>query len=252
MPVVTLLPEDNVRDGFIDPPEFAALLAKLRELNAADVADAAEFAYLTCFRRSNALGAVWSWFKVELDRAGTVVGGSVRLPGAVTKNKKPLELPLTGALLVLIARRWTQRVLECPFVFHRAGRPLGRFAAPWNAACHAVGLPRMLFHDLRRSGARNYRRARVGEKVIQRIGGWKTTSMFERYNVLDERDLADAGERLSAFLAEAGAVAPTIVPLEPAHGTCGARVHGQNTDIRYADTTPRPAAVSGNSAKSTR
>jgi integrase len=250
MPVVTLLPEDNVREGFIDPPEFARLLGKLRELDAPAVADAAEFAYLTCFRRSNALGAVWPWFKLELDRSGTVVGGSVRLPGAVTKNKKPLALPLTGALLALVARRWTQRVPECPFVFHRAGRPLGRFAAPWNAACHAVGLPRMLFHDLRRSGARNYRRAHVGEKVIQRIGGWKTTSMFERYNVLDERDLADAGERLSAFLAEAATAAPTVVPLEPSHRTRGAREHGQQTDIRYADTTPRSAAVAGNSGKS--
>jgi hypothetical protein len=110
----------------------------------------------------------------------------------------------------------------------------------------------MLFHDLRRSGARNYRRARVGEKLIQRIGGWKTTSMFERYNVLDERDLADAGERLSAFLAEAGTVAPTIVPLEPAHRTRGARVHGQNTDIRYVDTTPRPAVGAGNSVNPSR
>jgi integrase len=219
-------------------------------LGAPDVADAAEFAYLTCFRRSNALGAIWSWFKLDLDRAGAVVGGSVRLPGAVTKNKKPLALPLTGALLALIARRWTQRVPECPFVFHRAGRPLGRFAAAWNAACQAVGLPRMLFHDLRRSGARNYRRARVGEKVIQRIGGWKTTSMFERYNVLDERDLADAGERLSAFLAEAATATPTIVRLETSPRTRSAREHGQNTDIRYADTTPRPAVVAGKSAKS--
>jgi hypothetical protein len=33
------------------------------------------------------------------------------------------------------------------------------------------------------------------EDAIQRIGGWKTASMFKRYNVIDERDLADAGER---------------------------------------------------------
>jgi hypothetical protein len=29
MPVVTLLPEDNVREGFIDPPEFARLLLSI-------------------------------------------------------------------------------------------------------------------------------------------------------------------------------------------------------------------------------
>src|SRR5262249_2471828 len=60
-PPITLLREDNVREGFIDPPEFAWLLAQLRARQAADVADAAEFAYLTCLRRGNALGALWSW-----------------------------------------------------------------------------------------------------------------------------------------------------------------------------------------------
>jgi integrase len=236
MPVVTLLPEDNVREGFIDPPEFEVLLAKLRELHAADVADAAEFAYLTCLRRGNALGAVWPWLKLEIDRTGSVAGGSVRLPGAVTKNKKPLTLPLTGALLELVARRWVARVPECPLVFHREGRRVVRFDAAWKAACEAVGLPGLLFHDLRRSGARNYRKAGVDEDVIQRIGGWKTTSMFKRYNVVDERDLADAGARLSVFLAKATSATPTVIPLEGARTTRRSDEHGQYTDIRYGDT----------------
>jgi integrase len=213
MPVVTLLPEDNVREGFVDQAEFEALLAKLREFDAADVADAAEFAYRTCLRRGNALGAVWPWFKLKIDHTGAVVSGSVRLPGAVTKNKKPLAFPLTGALLALVARRWTKRLPECPYVFHRAGRRIGRFERAWNKACAAVGLPRVLFHDLRRSAARNYRRAGVDIDVIQRIGGWKTASMFKRYNVIDERDLLDAADRLDAFLETEVSAPPTIVPL---------------------------------------
>jgi integrase len=213
MPVVTLLPEDNVREGFVDPPEFAALLTALRELDAPDVADVTEFAYLTCLRRCNALGALWTWFKLEIAPTGAVLSGSVCLPGAVTKNKKPLALPLTGALLALIERRWALRVAGCPLVFHRAGRRIVRFDGVWNAACAAVGLPRMLFHDLRRSAARNYRRAGVDVDVIQRIGGWKTASMFKRYNVVDERDLRDAGERLHAFLETETSAAPTILPL---------------------------------------
>jgi integrase len=213
MPAVTLLPEDNAREGFIDPPEFAALLAELTALGASDIADAAEFAYLTCLRRGNVLGARWTWFTLEVDATGAVGRGSVRLPGTVTKNKKPLSLALTGPLLALIARRWTQRLPDCPFVFHRQGRPLVRFDGPWTAACAAVGLPGLLFHDLRRSGARNLRRAGVDEHVIQRIGGWKTPSMFKRYDIVDERDLRDAGERLSTYLATATTAAPTVVPL---------------------------------------
>jgi hypothetical protein len=64
-------------------------------------------------------------------------------------------------------------------------------------------------------GARNYRRAQVAEDVIMRIGGWKTPSMFRRYNVVDERDLTEAAERLAGFLTEAASVPPTIVPLAP-------------------------------------
>ena len=55
--------------------------------------------------------------------------------------------------------------------------------------CGAHGL---LFHDLRRTGARNLRRAGVAEGVIQKIGGWKTRSVFERYAIVDQRDIADA------------------------------------------------------------
>src|SRR5262249_27607182 len=232
-PPITLLREDNVREGFIDPPEFARLLAQLRARQAADVADAAEFAYLTCLRRGNALGALWSWFTLRVED-GAVLGGSVRLPGAVTKNKQPLPLVLTGHLLGLGARRWRLRVPECPHVFHRDGRAIRDFRATWTAACEAVGLPRLLFHDLRRSGARNYRRAQVTEDVIMRIGGWKTKSMFARYNVVDERDLAEAATRLSGFLEEASSVAPTIIPLARRARRAGAgpAVNLQLTDNR--------------------
>jgi integrase len=211
-PPVTLLHEDNIREGFIDPPEFGRLLAQLRARNAADVADAAEFAYLTCLRRGNVLGAQWSWFTLRIEN-GVVTGGSVRLPGAFTKNKQPLPLVLTGQLLELVARRWALRVAECPYVFHRNGRVIRDFRTTWVAACEAVGVPGLLFHDLRRSGARNYRRAQVAEDVIMRIGGWKTPNMFRRYNVVDERDLTEAAERLAGFLADAASAPPTIVPL---------------------------------------
>jgi integrase len=212
-PPITLLREDNVREGFVDPAEFVQLLAALCARDAA-VADVIEFAYLTCLRRGNAFGAVWPWFKLRISH-GLVTEGVVRLPGSVTKNGRPLPLVLTGPLLALIQRRWTQRRHDCAFVFHRDGRPIRDFRTVWAAACEVVGLQGLLFHDLRRSAARNYRKAGVTEDVIMRIGGWKTRSVFSRYNVVDERDLAAAGERLAAFLTTAGTATPTVVPLTP-------------------------------------
>jgi len=38
--------------------------------------------------------------------------------------------------------------------------------------------------------ARDFKRAGVSEAVIMQLAGWKTRSMFDRYNVVDEKDLA--------------------------------------------------------------
>src|SRR5262249_57992029 len=113
------------------------LLDELRAREAPEIADAAEFAYLTCVRRGNALGAQWSWFTLRIEH-GAVVGGSVRLPGAVTKNKKPLPLVLTRRLVALVARRWALRLLECPYVFHRGGCVIRDFRGTWAPASQPV------------------------------------------------------------------------------------------------------------------
>jgi hypothetical protein len=36
----------------------------------------------------------------------------------------------------------------------------------------------------------------VHEKTIMKIGGWKTRSVFDRYNIVNEKDLADAAAKL--------------------------------------------------------
>jgi hypothetical protein len=43
-------------------------------------------------------------------------------------------------------------------------------------------------------------RAGVSEGLVMKLCGWKTRSMFDRYNVADARDLADGVGRLSEFL----------------------------------------------------
>ena len=49
-----------------------------------------------------------------------------------------------------------------------------------------------LFDDARRTGARNLRIAGVSEGVIVEIGGWRTRSVFERFNIKNQADSADA------------------------------------------------------------
>lgn len=62
----------------------------------------------------------------------------------------------------------------------------------WRKVCVEAGCPNLLFHDLRRSAARNLRAAGVSETVIQKVGGWQTNAMFKRYAIVDSTDVSDA------------------------------------------------------------
>ena len=98
MPTVTLGSEaGNARQGFVDVGDLDALLAALRAHEPV-VADVVELAFLTCLRRGNCLKLTWTLFALDV-QGGHVVGGELRLPATMTKNKTGLVVPLTGRLL---------------------------------------------------------------------------------------------------------------------------------------------------------
>ena len=77
-------------------------------------------------------------------------------------------------------------------MFHRDGKRIKTFRRAWKGARQRAGLAGRFVQDLRRTAARDLRRAGVSEGEIMRLCGWKTRAMFDRYNIIDEADLAAA------------------------------------------------------------
>jgi integrase len=143
-------------------------------------------------------------------------GKSLRLPPELSKNKKGRLLPLTGELAAIIKRAKARRRLDCPYIFHHNGKPIGSFRKAWKTACVAVGPGRfvkndkgekkyegIIVHDLRRSCVRHLIQAGVGEKLAMQLTGHKTRSVFDRYHIVSDADLQEASERHQAYLGKA-------------------------------------------------
>ena len=89
------------------------------------------------------------------------------------------------------------------YVFTRPnGKPVRDFRDRWAKACEAAGVPNLLFHDLRRTAARRLRNSGLSEQMIMRIGGWKTTSVFHRYAIVNRQDMVAAMRQLEHHQAE--------------------------------------------------
>lgn len=182
MPVIRLPRVHNARSGFFEDGDFAALLLELPS----HLQPVVRFLRLTGWRRSEVLSLTWD----QVDWEGAVI----RLAAGDTKGGEARLFPFAEApeLRDLLEAQWKARAGL--FVFQRHGERVGdgalRFG--WGRACKRAGLEGRLVHDLRRSAARDLRRAGVSEGEIMKLCGWRTRSMFDRYNIIDEQDLARA------------------------------------------------------------
>lgn len=203
--------EQNSRQGFWEHIEYQTF----RDALPVDERAMFIFGYWTGCRFGEIAQLEWS--QVDFD------GQAVRLRNDQTKAKEARVIPLGGPgndlhdMLLAQQTRHAALCPESPWVFFRQGsvdpnkesarrgRQVQDIRKAWAAAVKATGINR-LFHDLRRTGVRNLVRAGVAEKVAMLISGHKTRSVFERYNIVDERDLHDAAEKLSRYVRKTVAV----------------------------------------------
>jgi integrase len=227
VPEIRKLPEENVREGFFTRVEVDALVAALPE----DLRDFVRWGFLTGWRKGEIASLRWA----DVDRDGR----SLRLSWRKSKNKKARTMALIGVLGAIIDRRWSARIvtttqgasLLSPLVFHRGEghgthrggvAPVGDFDKAWATACQAAGLPAgtkvpggRIFHDFRRSCARNLRRAGNPENVCMAVTGHRTPSVFHRYSIVDEMDVVEALTKQEAYL-HGEPVERTVVPITKA------------------------------------
>ena len=85
------------------------------------------------------------------------------------------------------------------WVFHRQGRMIKSFKKSWQVACDNARVPDRIFHDLRRTAVRNLVRAGVPERIAMILTGHLTRAVFERYNIVNEKDLMEGVSKLAAF-----------------------------------------------------
>ncbi len=170
-----------------------------------------DFAYLTGWRIMEILGLRWADVDFQ--------PGFVRLPGIRTKSGRARSFPFRALpeLEALLTRRRketdaVQRAGEriMPHVFvDQAGRPLfgadrrpkKNFRRGWRRACLTAGLPGRIPHDFRQTVVRNLEPSGVPRAVAMELVGHKTESVYQRYDIVAERDLTDGVSRYAARLA---------------------------------------------------
>ena len=190
------LRENPPRQGFFEHPEYLAVRVHLP----APWQDILDLAYYSGWRKQEILGLTWE----EIDMAG----GVIRLSPARSKTLVGRILPISQPIAEALARRRARRDPDSPLVFHRDGIPVRRWRTAWRTACQAAGVPTRFLHDCRRTAARNLIRANVPERVAMLLTGHKSRAIFDRYNIIHEQELLDAGDQLVEYLAQQAQAVP--------------------------------------------
>ena len=205
VPHIPMLKENNIRKGFFEHGEFAALRNALPSY----LKGLVTFAYKTGWRLSEITGLTWN----QVDRKQ----GIVRLEPGETKNSQARTVYMDEELKEIILQQWDTRLKNqtlCPYIFPNIegnGR-INNFRKSWKTACKdaKIGTHR-LFHDLRRTAVRNMVRSGIPERVVMMISGHKTRSVFDRYNIVSDADLKLAAQKQEAFLQnQTGTISGTL------------------------------------------
>lgn len=190
---IDLLKPPPPRKGFLSVTDFNRLLAALPK----NLRPLITFLFYSGARKGEACAIRRD--QIDLKRA------LVTLEAEQTKTDEPRVIPLPDVLVRMLKQQkendWPSNGLAFDSTNLRKS---------WEKACDETGLGKitplkgknyylftgLMLHDLRRSGARNLRKAGVPEGVCMKITGHRDRSVFERYNIVDTEDVQAAMKKL--------------------------------------------------------
>lgn len=188
----TLKKGADVRDRILTQDEFERLCKHAER----HIRGILSMAYYTGMRRGEILNLTWD--KVDMKAR------FIRLDANDTKDREKRSIPMCDELYQTLKN--IPQNLRNRHVFTYKGKPVKNTKKGLRGACERADIVYgrdvkggFILHDCRHTFNTNMRRAGVAESVIMAITGHSTREMFDRYNVIDEQDKAEAVNRLEVF-----------------------------------------------------
>ncbi len=186
VPKVGMFRQTEGRIRSLTREEFARLLVELPP----HLSSMAMFSVATGLRQSNVTRLQWT--QISLERRHLWVSAQAH------KNGRAHAVPLNDAAMEVLHAKQGDHPL---YVFTYEGSPIRQVnTKAWRNALHRAGIEDFRWHDLRHTFATWHREAGTPTHELQRLGGWKTQSMVERYAHVAPEGLQLAANRLDNLL----------------------------------------------------
>jgi integrase len=186
VPKVGMLRDLSNRIRSLSREEYGRLLAELPD----HLRDMAQFSVATGLRQSNVTHLQWK--QISLERRHLWVAADQH------KNGWAHAVPLNELAMQVLVKREGDHPTH---VFTYEGNPITQVnTKAWRNALKRAGIEDFRWHDLRHTFATWHREAGTPTYELQRLGGWKTQSMVERYAHVAPEGLRHAASRLDNLL----------------------------------------------------
>jgi integrase len=182
VPKVEMFRLEDAEPRWLTKDEWPLLLAELP----AHLKAPATFAVETGWRQGNVFGLTWGRVNLETAHAW--------FPASTAKGRRAIGTPLSPAAVACL--KALPRVHEHVFVYRKEVRkgefrwqPIKSPKTAFGKAVKRAGVAPFRWHDLRHTWASWLLQDGVPEFVVQKLGGWASGKMVERYGHLTPDDL---------------------------------------------------------------